>query len=78
MTPTHELQEQIEKLDLQILHLLRDRMHLCWDFSGKEGHIPDAETVLFWVEEAIDQGMDEEIIEKMAKLVASLCRKSEE
>ena len=78
MTPPHELQEQIEKLDLQLLRLLRDRMHLCWNLAGQEEHIPDEETVLFWVEEAIDQGMDEEAIEKMAKIVTSLCRKAEE
>jgi len=78
MTPSHELQEQIEKLDLQLLRLLRDRIHLCWDLAAQDGHIPDEETVLFWVEEAIDQGMDEEIIEKMAKLIASLCHKAED
>ncbi|MDD5470000.1 MAG: chorismate mutase [Candidatus Peribacteraceae bacterium] len=78
MTPPHELQEQIEKLDLQLLRLLRDRMHLCADLAGQNEQITDQETALFWVEEAIDQGMDEEIIEKMAKLVSSLCRKSEE
>lgn len=78
MTPAHELQEQIEKLDRQILRLFRDRTHLCMDLDSQEDQLSDEDTILFWSEEAIDQEMDEEIVEKIAKLVTRLCKKVEE
>lgn len=78
MTPAHELQEQIEKLDRQILRLFRDRTHLCMDLDNQEDQLSDEDTILFWSEEAIDQEMDEEIVEKIAKLVTRLCQKVEE
>lgn len=79
MRPVHELQNQLEKIDMQIIHLLRERIHFYWILKGQgDNESFEEEIVLLWIEEALDQGMDEEIVEKIAQLVMQLSRKGEE
>lgn len=71
-----DIQEQLEKVDAQIITLLEERMHIC------EGHSLDAdeevELLSVWLEEAADKGLDEAKMEKIGKFVIAMCRGSVE
>lgn len=80
MTTVHDLQEQLEQIDSQILTLLQDRVKLVTNAaSNEEPAEEDAlETLSFWTEEASDYGLDETIVEKITKLVILLGKKVED
>ncbi|PIR54589.1 hypothetical protein COU75_00110 [Candidatus Peregrinibacteria bacterium CG10_big_fil_rev_8_21_14_0_10_42_8] len=66
-----DIQEQLEKLDLQIIKLLDERTHIC------AGHSLSADDKLdmlsLWLEEAADRGLDEVRVEKIGKLAIAMC-----
>ena len=67
-----DIQEQLEKVDQQIITLLEERMHIC------EGHSlsteEEAELLSLWLEESADRGLDEGKMEKIGKLAITMCR----
>ena len=76
MMIAHDLREQIENIDLQMLRLLQDRAKLYTDLElDEESEDVSADTIALWIEEAGESGLDEAIVEKMAKLVILLCKR---
>lgn len=78
MIPVLDVQQQIEKIDLQIIKLLDDRANLYSDIRAYGDKSYDEETSALWIEEASDSGLDETIIEKICKLTMLLCKRREE
>ncbi len=71
-----DIQEQLEQVDLQILKLLEERMHIC---SGHSLSADDKLDILsVWLEEAADRGLDEARVEKIGKLTIAMCSDSTE
>lgn len=69
-----EIQRELERLDQQILGLLEARRRLC-----SEGGLEDAqETLGLWLDEAANRNLDEETMERIAKLVVRVSRRGEE
>ena len=78
MSNALDIQEQIEKLDLQILSLIGDRVKLYNELNLEEDEADMlADTVALWIEEATERGLDEALAEKMAKIVTIMSRKVE-
>ncbi len=77
MASIHDLQEQIEQIDRQVLKLLQERNTLYNSLEGMDG-INDAEVLGFWMEEAAERGLNDEVVEKLCKLVLTLGKKHEE
>ncbi|MDD5026090.1 MAG: hypothetical protein PHH13_01805 [Candidatus Peribacteraceae bacterium] len=70
-----EAQEQLEKVDRQILTLLDERVSLMEELHDREETDPrelEEEAVSFWAEEATDRGLDETDAEKIARMVVRL------
>ena len=68
------MNEQIEKLDRQLVKLLKERSQLCAQLEDL-----DVRALMdIWLEEAVDLELDEVTIEKMFKLAMTLCQKEEE
>jgi len=65
-----DIKEQLEQLDLQIIKLLDERVHIC------AGHSLSADEKLdilsLWLEEAADKGLDEARVEKIGKLAIAM------
>ena len=79
MMIAHDLREQIERIDLQILHLLQDRAKLYSDMGvDEESEDISSDTIALWIEEAGENGLDEVVVEKIAKLIILLCKRKEE
>lgn len=79
MTTYYDVQEQIEKIDIQILNLLADRAKI--SSSLEEDSIDEdtlADTTAMWIEEAGERGLNEAIMEKMSRLVVLSSKKIEE
>lgn len=75
MTTVSEAQEQLEKVDRQILTLLDERVSLMEELHDHDASDPrelEEEAVSFWAEEATDRGLDETDIEKIARVVVKL------
>ena len=71
MTDTHSL---LEHIDGKILELLEERVQLVSDARDR-GEIDadiEAEVLSFWLEEAAERGLNEQGIDKIAKLVMRL------
>ena len=79
MSTFHDIQDQIEAIDLQIIGLLADRAKL---MQGLDDDTFDADmladTVALWIEEAGERGLPESVIEKMARLAVVASKKVEE
>lgn len=76
---THDLTEQIEQLDLQILNLVSDRVRLYRQLTNDgEDEVDDSDALAMWIEEATEKGLDEALVEKLAKVVIVLGKRSEE
>lgn len=79
MTTFHEIQDQVEAIDIQIISLLTDRAKL---YSGLDPNEIDADvladTVALWIEEAGERGLPESVMEKMAKLAVVSSKRIEE
>ncbi|MBU0766961.1 chorismate mutase [Patescibacteria group bacterium] len=73
---------QSEKLDQQVLKLFAERVQLCREARAREEGINsrevETEIISMWIEESIDLGLDEVIVEKIANLVVRLCREEDE
>ena len=73
---------QLEKLDQQILKLLVERVQLCVEArtrdEGLDSREVETDIISTWIEEAVDQGLDEVIVEKIANLTVRLCREEDE
>lgn len=71
-----DIQEQLEKVDQQIISLLQERAQICagQSLSGEE----EADLLSVWLEEAADRGLDEGRMEKIGKLTIAMCRGSRE
>ncbi len=78
MIPVLDVQQQIEKIDLQIIKLLDDRAKLYSDIRAYGDTSDGEETFALWVEEAADSGLDETIVEKICRLTMLLCKRREE
>jgi len=75
MTTVSEAQEQLEKVDRQILTLLDERVSLMEELHDQSETDPrelEEEAVSFWAEEATDRGLDETDAEKIARMVVKL------
>lgn len=78
MVSFYDIAEQLEHIDVQIIGLLADRAKISSDLEDSLDADMVAESVAFWVEEAGEKGLDEEIAEKICKLVLLSSKKSEE
>jgi dihydroneopterin aldolase len=78
MVSYYDIAEQLEHIDVQIISLLADRAKISSDLEDSLDADMVAESVAFWVEEAGEKGLDEEIAEKICKLVLLSSKKSEE
>jgi len=79
MMIAHDLREQIEKIDLQMLRLLQDRAKLYLDMEyDEDSYDVSSDTVALWIEEAGESGLDEVVVEKIAKLIILLCKRKED
>ena len=71
-----DIKDQLEQLDLRIIKLLDERVHIC------AGHSLSADEKLdilsLWLEEAADKGLDEARVEKIGKLAIAMCSDTEE
>ncbi len=72
-----DVQEQLEAIDVQILRLIDERVQLCKRAGGVDDYHA-SEIVALWLEEAAERGLDEGRIEKIGKIVAAMCKVSEE
>jgi chorismate mutase len=71
-----DIKEQLEAIDHKIINLLEERTHLC---SGHYlGSDEEVEILSLWLEEAAEKGLDDVRMEKIAKLVITMCRDSAE
>lgn len=79
MTTFHDIQEQVEAIDVQIIALLATRAKL---YAGLDPNEIDADvladTIALWIEEAGEHGLPESVMEKMAKLVLVASKRIEE
>ena len=82
MTTMTETRLDLEKLDQQIISLLAERVQMCRDArarsEGLESGDVQVEVLSYWVEEAIDRGLDETLVEKVAGMVIRMCRAEDE
>lgn len=79
MTTFHEIQDQVEAIDVQIISLLTDRAKLYGSLEENEIDADVlADTVALWIEEAGERGLPESVMEKMAKLVVVSSKRIEE
>ncbi|MBU2258990.1 chorismate mutase [Patescibacteria group bacterium] len=73
---------QLEKLDQQILKLLVERVQLCVEArirdEGLDSREVETEIISMWIEESVDLGLDEVIVEKIANMTVRLCREEDE
>lgn len=67
-----DIQEQLEKLDQQIIKLLEERVRMCdgQNLSSDE----ELDILSMWLEEAAEKGLDEGKMEKISKLVITMSR----
>ncbi|MCA9370677.1 MAG: hypothetical protein KC680_01805 [Candidatus Peregrinibacteria bacterium] len=67
-----DIQEQLEKLDQQIIKLLEERVRICdgQNLSSDE----ELELLSLWLEEAAEKRLDEGRMEKIGKLIIALSR----
>jgi len=82
MTTMTETRVDLEKLDQQIIALLAERVQLCNEARARSEGLESgevlAEMLSFWIEEAIDRGLDETLTERVAGLVIRMCRAEDE
>ena len=72
---------QLEKIDRQIITLLRERKELCHELSSADRILlreANEELMGLWLEEAVDSELNEAYIERIATLTMRMCRQSEE
>jgi chorismate mutase len=71
-----DIKEQLEAIDQKIIHLMEERMHICkgQNLSGDE----EIEMLSLWLEEAAEKGLDDVKIEKIAKILITMCRDTSE
>ena len=73
---------QLEKLDQQILRLLAERVQICVEArmrdEGLDSREVETDIVSIWIEAAVDMGLDEVMVEKIANLTVRLCREDDE
>ncbi|MBT4119983.1 MAG: chorismate mutase [Candidatus Peribacter sp.] len=71
-----DIKEQLEKVDQQIIDLLEERMHIC---AGQNLDADEEiEMLSLWLEEAAEKGLDDVKMEKIAKFVIAMCRRTSE
>jgi len=82
MTTITDSRLQLEKLDQQVIKLLAERMQFCAEArardEGLDSRDVETEIISMWLEEAVDQGLDEVIVDRVANLVVRLCRAEDE
>ena len=71
-----DILEELQKIDQDIINLLEQRSRLCADHRLDADE--EAEILSLWLEEGAEKGLDEVRIEKIAKVVISMCRGSRE
>jgi len=66
---------QLEKIDMEIISLLEERVRMCNQEGGLDA---DQETELFsvWLEESAEKGLDEEKMDKIGRLIIGVSRHS--
>lgn len=74
-----DIQEKVEKIDVQIVALLADRakLHVNLDPEEMDADLV-SDTVSLWIDEAAEFGLNEALIEKMARLAVLSSKKTEE
>ena len=82
MPVSHNLREQLQKLDQQIVDLLAERVNLCQKaLEEDEGAFDDAtqtEFITEWEGMADEHGMHVSTVSAICKLAMKLCRMSGE
>ena len=82
MTTITDSRLAVEKIDLAIIKLIEQRRDLCVHAKeqGEGLDLPDvlAESTAFWIEEAGDRALDEASAERVARLIARMCRAEDE
>lgn len=79
MVTVHDIQEQIEQLDLQMLSLLQDRVKLYAEARRDDDEpLDDADVLAMWIEEAGERGLDEGLVEKLCKIIVILSRRTQD
>lgn len=76
MMTLNDIQEHLEQIDQQIIKLLTERMRICdgQNLTSDE----ELETLSLWLEEAAEHGLDEGKMDKIAKLIITMCRGGKE
>lgn len=72
-----DIQTDVEKIDQQIIELLAQRAQLCADAGGMDADA-ESDTLSLWLDAAAEHDLDEGKMDRIAKLVVMLCRKTEE
>ena len=78
MTLPHDIQEQVSKIDQQIIDLLEERMSLCQEALNEDdealGSEYVADTVGEWEAWADEKGWNLHILGKVCRAVIELCK----
>jgi hypothetical protein len=80
MPTTHDIREQIQKLDEQIVSLLEERLSLYGDMKEDEDDESDSmgSTVAEWEEMADERGWNAVVMGKIGRVVEELCKSATE
>lgn len=80
MSMVQVAQSQLEKIDEQIILLLKERMQICSDLmdrgQGSALREEEANMLSFWLEEAGERDLDEEIMDKIFRMVLMMGRRA--
>jgi hypothetical protein len=71
MPVSHDIAEQLQKIDAQLVDLLAERVNFC-----RKALEEDEEA--FWDEEADGRGLNIGVMNQICKLVLKLCKAGEE
>lgn len=75
----HDFEDQLQQIDENILNALAERKRL-YDTTpvSDQSDLDDMDIVSGWLEEGADRGLDDELLEKLAKIVVLLSKKRSE
>ncbi len=82
MPVPHDIQDQLQKIDEQLIDLLAERVNFCKRALEEDeeafGSASQAETITYWEEEADARGLSLGGMNQLCKMVMKLCRNTEE
>ncbi len=82
MPVSHDIAEQLQKIDAQIVELFAERVNFCRKALEEDeeafDHASNTEIIAFWDEEADGRGLNIGVMNQICKLVLKLCKAGEE